>query len=82
MRAYQNDALIASDPAYGKVVCFCERATEGEIRDACNSTIPATTPGGVRRRTRAMNGRCQGFFCGAAVAALMETAAAEREAQK
>ena len=82
VRAYQNDALIASDPAYGKVVCFCERATEGEIRDACNSTIPATTPGGVRRRTRAMNGRCQGFFCGAAVAALMETAAAEREAQK
>ena len=27
---------------------------------------------GLRRRTRAMNGRCQGFFCGAEVAAAVE----------
>ncbi len=67
LRPYQDDDLIARDPAYGEVVCFCERVTKGEIRDACRSTIPARDQGALRRRTRAMNGRCQGFFCGAAV---------------
>ena len=28
------EARIANDPAYGQVVCFCERVTAGEIRDA------------------------------------------------
>ncbi|GAA2374187.1 NAD(P)/FAD-dependent oxidoreductase [Streptomyces cuspidosporus] len=69
-RPYQDAELIASDPAYGSIVCFCERVTEGEIRDACHASVPARTLEGLRRRTRAMNGRCQGFFCGAAVAAL------------
>ena len=76
-RPYQDAELIARDSAYGTVVCFCERVTEGEIRDACHATVPARTPEGLRRRTRAMNGRCQGFFCGAAVAALHEQHSAE-----
>lgn len=71
-RPYQDAGLIARDPAYGTVICFCERVTEGEIRDACHAALPARTLGGLRRRTRAMNGRCQGFYCGAAVAALFE----------
>lgn len=66
-RAYQDDELIARDPAYGKVVCFCERVTRGELRDAMSSTIPPSSLFGLRRRTRAMNGRCQGFYCGAEV---------------
>lgn len=69
-RPYQQDDRIAADPAYGRVVCFCERVTEGEIRDACRSTLPPSELDGLRRRTRAMNGRCQGFYCGAEVAAL------------
>lgn len=73
LRPYENDELIAKDPAYGEVVCFCERVTKGEIRDACHSTIPARDSGALRRRTRAMNGRCQGFFCGAAVKQLLES---------
>ncbi|MGW5095706.1 FAD-dependent oxidoreductase [Streptomyces nodosus] len=72
LRPYQDGDLIARDPAYGTVVCFCERVTEGEIRDACHAPLPARTLEGLRRRTRAMNGRCQGFFCGAAVTALLE----------
>ena len=67
LRPYQDDELIARDPAYGEVVCFCERVTKGEIRDACHSVIPARDQSALRRRTRAMNGRCQGFFCGAAI---------------
>jgi glycerol-3-phosphate dehydrogenase len=69
-RPYQAAELIARDPAYGTIVCFCERVTEGEIRDACHAPVPARTLEGLRRRTRAMNGRCQGSFCGAAVTAL------------
>ncbi|WP_280250046.1 NAD(P)/FAD-dependent oxidoreductase [Nocardia abscessus] len=71
-RPYQDGELIAGDSRYGKIVCFCERVTAGEIRDAYDSTIPPTDLDGLRRRTRAMNGRCQGFFCGAEVTAIVE----------
>ena len=77
LRPFEDDALIRSDPAYGEVVCFCERVTRGEIRDALRSTIPATTMNGLRRRTRATNGRCQGFFCGAEVRAQFDQVAGE-----
>ncbi|MDE3205392.1 MAG: NAD(P)/FAD-dependent oxidoreductase [Acidobacteriota bacterium] len=66
-RPYQRAELAATDGSYGQVVCFCERVTAGEIRDAFASTIPPTSLGGLRRRTRALNGRCQGFYCGAEV---------------
>jgi glycerol-3-phosphate dehydrogenase len=72
LRPYQDARRIADDPAYGAVVCFCERVTAGEIRDTFATLIPPTTPEGLRRRTRAMNGRCQGFYCGAEVASLAE----------
>jgi glycerol-3-phosphate dehydrogenase len=69
LRPYQDAERIAADSEYGRIVCFCERVTEGEIRDACHSVIPPSGFDGLRRRTRAMNGRCQGFYCGAAVSA-------------
>ncbi|MFJ4633866.1 NAD(P)/FAD-dependent oxidoreductase [Streptomyces sp. NPDC088847] len=72
LRPYQDADLIARDHAYGTIVCFCERVTEGEIRDACHAPLPARSLEGLRRRTRALNGRCQGFFCGAAVTSLQE----------
>ncbi|MFE5852944.1 NAD(P)/FAD-dependent oxidoreductase [Streptomyces sp. NPDC056500] len=71
VRPYQDAARIAEDPAYGEIVCFCERVSAGEIRDACHAPLPARTLDGLRRRTRAMNGRCQGFFCGSAVQQLL-----------
>jgi glycerol-3-phosphate dehydrogenase len=71
IRPYQNAAMIAADPDYGRIVCHCERVTRGEIRDALASTVPPADLDGLRRRTRAQNGRCQGFYCAATVAALM-----------
>ena len=67
-RAHQRGDLIARDPEYGRIVCFCERVTRGEIRDALESPVPAVDLDGLRRRTRAHMGRCQGFFCGAELA--------------
>lgn len=58
-----QDELIKKDPRYGNVVCRCETITEGEIVDAINGPIPCTTVDGVKKRTRASMGRCQGGFC-------------------
>ena len=71
MRPYRDAARIAADPAYGQIVCHCERVTRGEIRDALASPVPPADLGGLRRRTRAANGRCQGFYCAAAVSRLL-----------
>ncbi|MFF7200239.1 FAD-dependent oxidoreductase [Streptomyces sp. NPDC008141] len=71
-RPWQQAELIAADPAYGTLVCHCERVSLGEIRDALDSTVPPGSLDGLRRRTRARGGRCQGFFCGPAVRALFE----------
>lgn len=69
-RPYQDAAKIAADAAYGQIVCHCERVTRGEIRDALAADVPPADLGGLRRRTRAMNGRCQGFYCAAMVSSL------------
>ena len=77
-RPYQDAERIAADPAYGEIACHCERVTRGEIRDALASDLPPAELDGLRRRTRAMNGRCQAFYCGAAVSAMFWEAAAAR----
>lgn len=71
-RPFEDAERIAEDPAYGTIVCFCERVTAGEIRDAYQSDLPPVDLNGLRRRTRAMNGRCQGFYCGATVTRCVE----------
>ena len=71
-RPYADAERIAADAEYGRIVCFCERVTRGEIRDAFGSPIPPVDLDGLRRRTRAHMGRCQGFFCGAELASLIE----------
>ena len=68
-RPYQKPNGSPPTRPTARIVCFCERVTAGEIRDALRSPIPPGDLDGLRRRTRAMNGRCQGFFCGADVQA-------------
>jgi glycerol-3-phosphate dehydrogenase len=57
----QQRELIAEDSRYGHVVCRCETVTEGEIVEAVHRG--ATTLDGIKFRTRAGMGRCQGGFC-------------------
>jgi glycerol-3-phosphate dehydrogenase len=47
----------------GQIACHCERVTIGEITAACAASIPAVDFDGLRRRTRSLAGRCQGFYC-------------------
>lgn len=56
--------LIESNHEYGKIICRCEMVTLAEIKDAIHRPVGATTIDGVKRRTRAGAGRCQGGFCG------------------
>jgi glycerol-3-phosphate dehydrogenase len=51
-------------------VCHCERVTAAEIVTAVTALVPARDLDGLRRRTRAVAGRCQGFYCSAEVCAL------------
>jgi len=71
LRPYQQPELIAQNPDYGRVICHCEKVTLGEILDAIHSPVPARTLDGLRRRTRAMQGRCQGFNCQANIVAIL-----------
>ena len=59
----EKNRMIARDPAYGTIVCRCEGITEGEIKEAVERPLGATTLDGVKRRTRAGMGRCQAGFC-------------------
>jgi glycerol-3-phosphate dehydrogenase len=76
-RPYAQAERIAENPDYGRIVCFCERVTRGELLDALAGPIPPVDLDGLRRRTRVHMGRCQGFFCGAHVAALLAAAGEE-----
>ena len=58
----------------GEIICHCEWVTRGEIEAACTGPLPAGDLGGLKRRTRAMMGRCQGFYCGAEVMTCFEDA--------
>ncbi|MBQ8250152.1 MAG: NAD(P)/FAD-dependent oxidoreductase [Clostridia bacterium] len=59
----EKNRMIKENPAYGRIVCRCEGVTEGEILDAIRTNPRATDLDGVKRRTRAQMGRCQGGFC-------------------
>jgi len=57
----QKEALITENPQYAHVVCRCETVTEGEIVEAIRRG--ARTLDGIKFRTKAGMGRCQGGFC-------------------
>ncbi|MCB0073923.1 MAG: (2Fe-2S)-binding protein, partial [Caldilineaceae bacterium] len=54
-------ALARGNPSYGRIVCRCEVVTEAEVAAAI--ARGATTLDGIKFRTRAGMGRCQGGFC-------------------
>lgn len=63
LSAQERNELIRKNPAYGSIVCRCEKVTEGEIIDAIRRPVGARSLDGIKRRTRAGMGRCQAGFC-------------------
>jgi glycerol-3-phosphate dehydrogenase len=58
---FEIDELIREEPAYGEIVCRCEKISEAEIVEAIRRGHD--TLDGVKFFTRAGMGRCQGGFC-------------------
>jgi glycerol-3-phosphate dehydrogenase len=59
----EKNELIKERPEFAHVICRCETITEGEILDAIRTNPKPTDVDGIKRRTRATMGRCQGGFC-------------------
>ncbi len=67
----EKNEMIKKDKSFGKIICRCETITEGEILRAIRTNPGARDLDGVKRRTRAQMGRCQGGFCGPQIVELL-----------
>ena len=59
----EKNEIIKNHPEYAHVICRCETVTEGEILEAIRTNPKPRDVDGIKRRTRASMGRCQGGFC-------------------
>lgn len=59
-------------PGNGGIVCHCELVTRREIETALEGPLAPGSLAGLKRRTRATMGRCQGFYCSAELSDLTE----------
>jgi glycerol-3-phosphate dehydrogenase len=71
MNMMERKEAYSRDPDYGRIVCRCETVTEAEVRAAIREPVGARNLDGIKRRTRAGMGRCQGGFCGPRVVQLL-----------
>ena len=67
----EKNEIIKLHPEYAHVICRCEIVTEGEILEAIRTNPKPRDLDGVKRRTRATMGRCQGGFCSPYVVELL-----------
>lgn len=72
MTRSERQVAIAADPEYGEIVCRCENVTRAEIRRAINNPLGVHTVTGVKNRTRATMGRCQGGYCETRITEMIE----------
>lgn len=59
----ERNNLIKVNSKYGKMICYCQCVTEGEIVDSIRRPLGARTLEGIKRRTGAACGSCQGSNC-------------------
>lgn len=70
-RPFTNGELMEKCPDFGRVVCYCEHISRGEIASHLDSPLKPRTLDAIKRRTRAQMGRCQGFDCQIKVAEII-----------
>ena len=58
-----KNEVIREHPEFAHIICRCETVSEGEILEAIRTNPKPSDIDGVKRRTRATMGRCQGGFC-------------------
>ncbi|HBL84123.1 MAG: hypothetical protein A2Y17_12725 [Clostridiales bacterium GWF2_38_85] len=59
----EAEELIKQNSLYAHIICRCETISEAEIVTAIHRPLGARSIDGVKFRTRAGMGRCQGGFC-------------------
>jgi L-2-hydroxyglutarate oxidase LhgO len=67
----ERKKIIELNKKYGKVICYCNKVTEGEIIDAIRRPLGARTIEGIKRRTGATFGDCRGTRCLYEVASIL-----------
>ena len=70
-RPYEKENAVRTNQDYGKIICYCEQISRGEIIQHLNSPLKPRTLDSIKRRTRAQTGRCQGFDCMVNVASII-----------
>ena len=63
MNDEEKKEAIGKNSEYGRIICRCEKVTEGDIVNSIKRPLGARTVDGVKKRVRAGMGRCQGGFC-------------------
>ena len=63
MSLEERNNLIKENPTFGRIVCRCEKVSEGEIIDCIRRNAGANSVKGVKKRVRPGFGKCQGTFC-------------------
>ena len=69
--AGERARLVAENPDYGEIICRCETVTRAEILQAIHNPLGVRTVNGVKVRTRASMGRCQGGYCETRITAMI-----------
>ncbi|MCI8959071.1 MAG: NAD(P)/FAD-dependent oxidoreductase [Lachnospiraceae bacterium] len=73
--------LIQENPDYGEVICRCEKVTRAEILQAIHNPLGVSTMAGIKYRTRAMMGRCQGGYCQMRLEQMIEEELGKKETE-
>ena len=63
MSLEEKEQAVKENPDYGEVICRCETVTRAEILQAVHNPLGVCTVTGIKNRTRATMGRCQGGYC-------------------
>lgn len=72
MSKEEQAKAVQSDPEYGEIVCRCENVTRAEIKAAIHNPLGVHTITGIKNRTRATMGRCQGGYCEIRITEMIE----------
>ncbi|MBC2400159.1 NAD(P)/FAD-dependent oxidoreductase [Clostridium tetanomorphum] len=67
----ERNKIIKMNKKYGKMVCICQKVTEGEIVDAIRRPLGARTVEGIKRRTGVIFGNCKGAECLSKIASIL-----------
>lgn len=59
----EQKELLKTNPNHRSIVCKCEKITKGDILFALQRPLKPKSVDGIKRRTNAGMGRCQGGFC-------------------